>query len=48
MTFHPAPAKYAFEFLDDLAVATHRAVQALQVAIDDPDQVVELLATKPA
>jgi hypothetical protein len=30
--------------LDDLAVAPHRAVQALQVAIDDEDQVVEVLA----
>jgi hypothetical protein len=44
MTFQPAPRKVAFELLDDLAVAAHRAVQALQVAVDDEDQVVELLA----
>jgi hypothetical protein len=37
-------AEDAFEFLDDLAVAAHRAVEALQVAVDDEDQVVELLA----
>ncbi|MCY1396850.1 hypothetical protein D9M71_118350 [compost metagenome] len=34
----------AFQFLDDLAVAAHRAVEALQVAVDDEDQVVQLLA----
>src|SRR5690606_28670640 len=34
----------AFQFLDDLAVAAHRAVQALQVAVDDEDQVVQALA----
>jgi hypothetical protein len=33
-----------FQFLDDLAVAAHRAVQALQVAVDDEDQVVQLFA----
>jgi hypothetical protein len=38
-------AEFGFEFLDDLAVATHRAVEALQVAVDDENQVVELLAT---
>ena len=32
------------ELVDDAAVAAHRAVQPLQVAVDDPDQVVELLA----
>ena len=37
-------AEVAFELLDDLAVAAHRAVEALQVAVDDEDQVVELLA----
>jgi hypothetical protein len=44
MTFQPGAAELALEFLDDLAVAAHRAVQALQVAVDDEDQVVELLA----
>ena len=37
-------AEDRFELLDDLAVAAHRAVEALQVAVDDEDQVVELLA----
>jgi hypothetical protein len=37
-------AESAFEFLDDLAVAAHRPVETLQVAVDDEDQVVELLA----
>jgi hypothetical protein len=40
-------AEGGFQFLDDLAVAAHRAVEALQVAVDDEDQVVELLA-RPA
>ena len=44
MTFQPAPRKIAFQLLDDLAVAAHRAVEPLQVAVDDEDQVVELLA----
>ena len=33
--------EYALQLLDYLAVATDRAVQALQVAVDDPDQVAE-------
>jgi hypothetical protein len=37
-------AEDRLEFLDDLAVAAHRAVEPLQVAVDDEDQVVELLA----
>ncbi|MNO79606.1 hypothetical protein D3C76_707800 [compost metagenome] len=37
-------AEHAFQFLDDLAVAAYRAVQALQVAVDHEDQVVQLLA----
>ena len=44
MTFQPAPRNSRFEFLDDLAVAAHRTVEPLQVAVDDPDQVVELFA----
>src|SRR5262245_32450582 len=32
-----------FELLNNFAVATHRAVEALQVAVDDEDQVVEAL-----
>ena len=37
-------AEIAFQFLDDLAVAAHRAVQPLQVAVDDKDQIVEIFA----
>ena len=44
ITFQPAPRKIALQLLDDLAVAAHRAVEALQVAVDDEDQIVELLA----
>ncbi len=36
-------AEHGLELLDDLAVAAHRPVEALQVAVDDEDQVVELL-----
>ncbi len=39
-------AEGAFEFLDDLAVAAHGAVEALQVAVHHEDQVVELLARR--
>ena len=38
------PAEDRLQLLDDLAVAAHRAVEALQVAVDDEDQVVEVLA----
>ena len=34
-------AEEALELLDDLAVAAHGAVEALQVAVDDVDEVVE-------
>ena len=37
-------AERGFQLLDDLAVAAHRAVQALQVAVDHEDQVVQPLA----
>ena len=36
-------AEEALELLDDLAVAAHRAVEALQVAVDDEGQVVQTL-----
>src|SRR3546814_8854478 len=45
--FRSVPAgatEVAFQLLDDLAVAAHRAVQALQVAVDDEHQVVQALA----
>jgi len=41
MTFPARALKDGFEFLDDFAVAAHGAVEALKVAIDDPDEVVE-------
>ena len=37
-------AEHRFEFLNDLAVTAHRTVETLQVAVDDEDEVVELLA----
>jgi len=37
-------AEGGFQFLHDFAVAAHRPVQTLQIAIDDKDQVVKLLA----
>ena len=41
----PAGAeKRGLQFLDDLAIAAHRPVEALQIAVDDEHQVVELLA----
>ena len=40
-------AEGPFQFLDDLAVAADRAVQPLEVAVDDEDQVVQLLAGRP-
>ena len=36
-------AEQALQLLDDLAVAAHRAVEALQVAVDDEGEVVEAL-----
>ena len=37
-------AKAAFEFLNDLAVAAHRAVETLQIAVHHQHQIVEVLA----
>jgi hypothetical protein len=37
-------AEERLELLDDLAVAAHRSVEALQVAVDDEREVVEVLA----
>ena len=36
------PAEHALEFLDDLAVAANRAIEALQVAVDDPVEIAEV------
>src|SRR5690606_10948795 len=36
-------AEVAFQLLDDLAVTPYRAIQTLQVAVDDENQVVQLL-----
>ena len=41
----PGPAENALQFLDDLAIAADRAIQPLQVAVDDKHQVVQILAT---
>ena len=35
------PAERRFELLNDLTIAANRTVQPLQVAIDDPDKVVQ-------
>ena len=37
-------AKGHLQFLDDLAVASHRPVEPLEIAVDDEGQIVELLA----
>ncbi len=37
-------AESGFEFLNDLAVAAHRAIEALKIAVDDKNQVVEFFA----
>ena len=37
-------AEGALQLLDDVAVAADGAVEALEIAVDDPDQVVELFA----
>ena len=45
--FDDVPAGAAegrLQLLDDFAVAAHRTVEALQIAVDHEDQVVELLA----
>src|SRR5207245_2113956 len=39
------PAEGGLQFLNHLAVAADGAVEPLQVAVDDEDQVVELFAT---
>ena len=37
-------AEHGFEFLDDLAVAAHRTVETLKIAVDDEDEIVEFFA----
>ena len=44
VTVPAGAAEERLELLDDLAVAAHGAVEALQVAVDDEDQVVEAFA----
>ncbi len=41
-------AENALQFLDDLAVATDRAIQPLQIAVDHKDQIVQLSREPPA
>src|SRR5271169_5358207 len=38
-------AKGHLQVLDDLAVATHRSIKSLQIAVDDEGQVVEFLTS---
>ena len=38
------PTKQFLQLVNDAAIAPHRAVQALQIAVDDPYQVVQLFA----
>src|SRR5688572_17294191 len=38
----PRPTEKSFEFLDNFSVAAHRPVKPLQIAVDDPDEVVEI------
>ena len=40
----PRAAKQRFQLLNNLPVTAHRAVEPLEIAIDDPDQVVEVFA----
>ena len=40
----PGAAEDRLELVDDLSVPPHRSIEALQVAVDDEDEVVELLA----
>ena len=45
--FNHAPActaKYRLQLLNNLAITTHRAIEALQVTVDDPNQVIQLFA----
>src|ERR1700676_2650290 len=37
-------AKNGFQLLNDLAVSAHPAIEPLQIAVDDEDQIIELLA----
>jgi len=39
-------AEDSFEFLDDLAIAAHGSIEALKVAVDDEDQVVEFVSAR--
>ncbi len=40
----PCTAEAGLQLLDDLAVAPHRPVQPLQIAVDDEDQIIEPFA----
>src|SRR5262245_34960445 len=35
-----SPLENSFKFLDNFAVATNRSIEALQVAVNDPNQVI--------
>src|SRR6266567_418940 len=37
-------SKDSFQFLNDVAVAPHRTIEALKVAVDNEDEIIELLS----
>src|SRR6185503_18378589 len=39
-------AKHRLELLDDLPITTHWTVQALQIAVDDKNQIIQTLARR--
>ena len=39
----PGAAELRFKFLNYLAIAAHRPIETLQIAVDDKDQIVEFL-----
>ena len=39
-------AEYAFKLLDDLAVTSNRTIQALQIAVNDENEIVQLLSPR--
>ena len=44
ITFQPAPRNAASSSLMILTIASNRAIETLQVAVHDEDQIVELLS----
>jgi len=40
----PAPPKKPFRVLNDFSIAANRTVEPLQIAVDDPNQIIEIFA----